>query len=277
MKAFFIGCAIIVIFSSSTFGGDCSIYGSVVDTETGEGLPAANVVVVGERTGASTDMDGNFFIPKLNKGKHTIEISMMGYEKKRIEISVADKLELNVRLTPSVEVEQPIIVTASRMKQNLQDSPVTTTVVTSDAISDHTSVTPEELMHYVPGVTMNKNQVSLRNSSGYAYGAGSRVLIMVDGIPLLTGDSGEIKWDALPIDYAKQIEVVKNAGSAMYGSGALGGVINIITREPDGEARYHLYGEIGAYDKPYYPQWEWTQKTLILSCSIRTVRKEQVH
>jgi len=85
---------------------------------------------------------------------------------------------------------------------------------------------------------------------------------MLDGIPMLSGESGDIKWDALPINHIKQVEIVKNAGSALYGSNAIGGIVNIIT-DDIAKNRYSADLTLGIYDEPYYPEWRWSNKTRI--------------
>ncbi|RPH35163.1 TonB-dependent receptor, partial [bacterium] len=94
--------------------------------------------------------------------------------------------------------------------------------------------------------------------------AGSRVLLLVDGIPLLTGDTGELNFESIPTGQIERIEVVKGAASALYGSSALGGVINVITRRvPDEpETRVRTYG--GMYAEPSFSRWDWGGGTRLL-------------
>src|SRR5256886_14181134 len=72
---------------------------------------------------------------------------------------------------------------------------------------------------------------NIRGSTGYVQGLGSRVLLLVDGVPANQGDRGGINWDLVPLDRVERVEGVKGAGSSLYGSAALGGVVNLITRE----------------------------------------------
>ncbi|MBI3194667.1 MAG: TonB-dependent receptor, partial [Ignavibacteriae bacterium] len=110
-------------------------------------------------------------------------------------------------------------------------------------------------------VSFVQSQVNIRGSTGYSKGVGTRVLILVDGLPMLSGDTGEIIWESFPVNNIERIEIVKGAGSALFGSSALGGVINIITKSASEipETRLQLYG--GMYDSPYYPEWKWSDKT----------------
>jgi len=102
------------------------------------------------------------------------------------------------------------------------------------------------------------NQINIRGSTGYTFGAGNKVLLLLDGVPVYASDTGEFNWDMLPPLDIQQIEVLKGAGSTLWGASALGGVVNIITRSPsrDGKLLFSLTG--GKYDYPYYREWEWT-------------------
>ncbi len=237
--------------------------GKVTDKQTGEPLINANVVVIGEGKGASSDLDGNFFIANLDPGSYTLSVSMVGYKSDTVQISIPKDKYGNFSLKQDVKTFQPVVVTANRQKQNLQDSPVTITVVEQDEIKSQIAQRMDDVMRNAPGVTMNRTSVSLRNCSGFTYGVGSRVLIMIDGIPMLSGDTGEPKWDAIDAGSVKQVEIVKNSGSALYGSNAMGGVINVITRDPEEGVHYNVDVDFGVWDEPYYPEWRWSDKTRI--------------
>ncbi|MGC9314165.1 MAG: TonB-dependent receptor [bacterium] len=251
-----------VVAQSAVQGETYSVQGTITD-ENGDPLPGANVIIQGTTKGASTNLDGDYSIMGLSPGTYEFKVSMMGYESTAQDVTLVDNQKVSFRLLPKAFVSQPVIVTASRTEQRLQDSPVSTTVIESEQITNRNYMTVDEAMRFVGGVTMSDDQVSIRNSTGYAKGTGSRVLLMVDGIPLLSGDTGEIKWDAIPIGQIEQMEVVKSSGGALYGSNAMGGMINIITKKPDKASGYKISTEFGVWDKPAYEAWEWSDKTRI--------------
>src|SRR6185312_8384807 len=88
----------------------------------------------------------------------------------------------------------------------------------------------DQIMNQVPGVYITDQQVSIRGGSGFTYGAGSRVMMLVDGMPMISADAGDIKFNYIPIENMAQMEVIKGASSALYGSSALNGVINMRTK-----------------------------------------------
>ncbi|MEX2190339.1 MAG: TonB-dependent receptor [Bacteroidota bacterium] len=240
-----------------------TIRGIVRDADSHEPLESANVVVRGTFLGAATDRNGTFRISGLSRGRYTVVVSMVGYRPFPLEgiepgVSDAKPIEVFLQSVP-IETEQ-IIVTASRRAQDAREVPVSMAVITATALAARNNVTVDDALRYVPGVNMVQDQVNIRGSSGYSRGVGSRVLLLLDGLPFLTGDTGEINWETLPIGEIERIEIVKGAGSALYGSSALGGVINVLTRPlPDKPVfRFRMFS--GLYDNPPYDEWRWSEK-----------------
>ena len=100
----------------------------------------------------------------------------------------------------------------------------------------------------VPGVTITDGQANIRGGSGWSYGAGTRVQVMVDDMPLISGDAGQAQWSLISTENINQVEVIKGASSALYGSSALNGVINIRTAYPSSEPETKVNFHHGFYD-----------------------------
>ena len=94
------------------------------------------------------------------------------------------------------------------------------------------TVSLDEILDKTSGFDILDGQPSIRGGSGFSYGAGSRVLVMLNGLPLIAGDAGDVKWDYLPLETLSQVEIIKGASSVLYGSSALNGVVNLRTLEP---------------------------------------------
>jgi iron complex outermembrane receptor protein len=250
----------------------------VRDDESKQPLVGANVIVRGTVVGAATDRRGEFRLSRVPAGRHALVVSMVGYERKVVEDLTLTpgqevRVEIELRAVP-IQTEQ-IVITASRREQSLQDVPVSVSTVTAEIIALRNHVTLDDALRYVPGVNLLQDQVNIRGSTGYSRGVGSRVLLLLDGLPFLTGDTGEINWEVIPVYEVERLEVVKGAGSALYGSSALGGVINVLTRsmQEGMNVRFRLYS--GMYDKPRFREWEWDSKArfnsgVALSLSHRT-------
>ncbi len=240
-----------------------ALAGKVVDAETHDPLVGVNVALRGTVLGRITNVDGTFRFQALPVGRYTIVISMVGYETyvaQDVEVVQNASRSLDVALKPIVIQTDPIVITASRREQSFQEVPVSIATVTAQAIVDRNTVTLDEALRYVPGVNILQDQINIRGSSGYSRGVGSRVLILFDGLPYLTGDTGEISWETIPVHHIQRVEVVKGAGSALYGSSALGGVINIITKEIGDQPQLRVRLFSGLYDKPRYDEWRWSTK-----------------
>jgi iron complex outermembrane receptor protein len=236
------------------------VRGSVVEEGSKATLPGVNVFLKGTLLGSTTNAEGVFSFSGVPPGSYSVTFSIVGYQRKVIPDLVVQEgrvVSLTVELMPVAIQTEPVIVTATRSEQSLQESPVSVSVLDAAWIEFRNAVTIDDALRYIPGVNMTEFQVSIRGSSGYSRGAGSRVLMLVDGIPLMTGDTGEINYETVPAGEVDRIEVVKVASSALYGASALGGVINVITKPlPDTpHTRLRLYG--GLYGEPSHGQWDW--------------------
>lgn len=241
-----------------------TVIGTIVDAKTNEPLPGANIIIIGTMMGASSDLQGNFIIPKIPAGKYNLKATMMGFKSQVIEIKIEPQKisTININLKETVIETPALVVTAAKKAQSFQDVPNSVSLVTAKEIERKNFTYLNEVLEYTPGVNVVKGDVNIRGSSGFSLGAGSRVLLLVDGIPMMPGDSGDIKWDIIPLSQIDRVEVIKGAGSALYGSYALGGVINIISKEPLSIPTTEIKFSAGFYDKPYYPEWRWTERLL---------------
>ncbi|HET9136190.1 MAG TPA: TonB-dependent receptor [Candidatus Kapabacteria bacterium] len=152
-----------------------------------------------------------------------------------------------------------VVVTAQRHVTAAQDVPVSIAVVKQEELTSRSTTVIDQALRLIPGVSVTESQVNIRGSSGYGRGVGSRVLFMLDGQPMLSGDNGDIKFDILPMLSIERIEVVKGAGSSLYGSSALGGIINVITRTASDTLAVAATAIGGVYDQPKYDGWRVSQ------------------
>lgn len=256
---------LLLMISQLGFGG--SISGRVTGGAD-EPLPGVIVSVQNSTRGTATDDEGRFAIVNLRPGIYTLVFSLVGYRKQVLpDIAVAedDEKVVSVQMVESLLQTDQIVVTASKREQSLRDVPVSISVVDAAEIAGRNSLTLDDALRYIPGVNLTGPQINIRGSSGYSLGAGSRVLLMLDGVPFIAGDTGELVFEMIPAGQIDRIEVVKGASSALYGSNALGGVVNVITKPvtsvPETFAR--LYG--GVYNKPAFDQWRWSAKTRFLN------------
>lgn len=252
--------------NSPSFGQQTgSIEGTVVDASSGAPLPGVNILIKDTVLGTSSSLKGEFRLGKIRPGTYSIMASMIGYRiqtKENVTIVPGSPATLNFRLEESFVEGDAVVVTASRKAKSLAETPNSVSVVSAMDIRKRNSVDVRDALKYAPGVTFIGDQVNIRGTTGYSRGAGSRVLLLTDGVPTMPGDSGSIKWDLVPFTAVQKVEVVKGAASALYGSSAISGVLNIITREPSEHRVLSIRSSGGFYEEPRLSQWEWTNRTL---------------
>ena len=254
-----------------------SIAGHVASADGGP-LPGVNVRLAGTARGTTSDATGAYRIAGVPPGAWTLAFSIVGYRramKEGIIVREGEETPVDVLMTPGeIETEQ-VVVTAGKREQSLSDVPLSVSVVDAAAIRERNSVSLDDALRYVPGVTLTGTQVNVRGSSGYSLGAGSRVLMLLDGIPFLAGDTGEMNFETIPMEQVDRIEVVKGASSALYGSNALGGVVNIITKPIPGTPETVVRTYVGLYGAPTYDRWVWTDSPRLFNGeSISHTRRE---
>jgi outer membrane receptor for ferrienterochelin and colicins len=236
------------------------IAGKVTDKKSRQPMQAINVAVLGTISGAVTDAKGEFDI-KIPVGAYSIRASCIGYRTvttEPVNIPADSTISIRIEMEETALEFDPIVVLGGKTQQRLDQAAVSISVVTSKEIQRRNPTNIIEALESAPGVHFIGNQINIRGSSGYSFGAGNKVLLLLDGVPVYASDTGEFNWDMLPPLDIEQIEVLKGAGSTLWGASALGGVVNVITKDPtpDGKLLYSFSG--GKYDAPYYDVWEWT-------------------
>jgi outer membrane receptor protein involved in Fe transport len=239
------------ILSFAVVAQTTKITGTITDSKTSDPMPFVNIGVKGESRGTFSDSNGIYHID-LPNGKYTLFFSSVGYDRVELEIFVEGNkdLDLDVLLNPSSLELNTVVVSGSKYAQKIQESTSSIEVMKAKSIEISNIPTVDKAVDKIPGVAIVNNEPQIRGGSGFSSGLGSRVMIMVDEIPLLRGDAGRPNWDLLPIDDIDQIEVVKGASSVVYGSSAINGAINVRTAWPKGDPETKVNAYIGMYSKP---------------------------
>ncbi|MBP9879581.1 MAG: TonB-dependent receptor, partial [Chitinophagales bacterium] len=164
--------------------------GIITDANTKEPLIGATVFL-NNQTGTATDIDGSFKIV-TTPGDYTFTASYVGYDKQSASITLTERasLVLDIALKPVDGILNTIVVTGSKFEKKLGEETVTIDVIKSDLIQHTNDVKLDQTIQRIPGVSVIDGQANIRGGSGYSYGAGSRVLLLMDDLPILTGDAG---------------------------------------------------------------------------------------
>ena len=249
------------VFCISGYSQSAKLKGKITDEATKEGLFGVNVMVTSTnekvKTGTSTDFDGNYEIA-LPAGSYKVKYNYIGYKNHHEDVTISGTdITKNVVLSQDAEIIDEVVVSAGKYEQKLQDITISMEVLKPQMIENKNTYNIESSLNKVPGVDINNHQPSIRSCTGWSYGAGSRVMILVDEMPIMSADIADAKWNYIPTENISQVEVLKGASSALFGSQALGGVINIRTAYPTSEPMTKVNAFFGIYGNPPDERFKW--------------------
>ncbi|WP_448539216.1 TonB-dependent receptor [Schleiferia thermophila] len=180
-------------------------------------------------SGGITDTDGRIALKVPADRAQAAEIRMLGY---RTEWLTLNTQTTTYRITLREETYSlpNVVITASKAQQRIEETTVSLTVIRPNLVENKNPTDIQQTMNQVPGVNVNDGQANIRSGSGWSYGAGTRVLLLLDNLPLISPDANQVQWTIVPFESLDQMEIIKGASSALYGSSALNGVINVRTR-----------------------------------------------
>jgi len=214
---------------------DANIIGHIKDAKTGEHIPFATIMIKGTTIGASCDGTGHYFLKNLPLGSFTIIVKMMGYSsiEKEVNLKPNKTLELNFNLKEDNVALDQVVISASRTETKRRNSPSLVNVIGDKILKLTSSATLADGLVFQPGVRVEDNcqncgftQVRINGLDGH-YSQ-----ILMDSRPVFSALTGVYGLEQIPSNMIQRIEVVRGGGSALFGSSAIGGTVNIITKEP---------------------------------------------
>jgi len=232
------------------------IRGAIVDGKKGDPIPGVKILLSsGEKT--SANIAGEFI---LKPAKYPVKliISSFGYESDSLWIT-KDTTFVKSLYVESIQIKT-VVVTAGRRAQEIEEVPISMEILRPELINNKGIANLEQAVDQSPGVYAMDGQVSIRGGGGYSYGAGSRVMLLWNGVPMLSPDIGDAKWNSIPMEQTSQIEVIKGASSVLYGSGALNGIISLTEKEPTIQGKLAVKVQSGVYDNPRRASMKWWNK-----------------
>ena len=214
---------------------DANVYGHVKDAKTGEHLPYVVIQIKGTTIGTTTDKTGHFFLKNLPEGSFVIEAKYMGYstQSQSITIKQDTSKELNFTLSPSDLSLDEVVVSANRNETKRRLAPNLVSVIGGKLFDITQSTCLAQGLNFQPGVRTEDDcqnsgftQVRINGLDGH-YSQ-----ILVDSRPVFSSLNGVYGLEQIPANMIDRVEVVRGGGSALFGASAIGGTINIITKEP---------------------------------------------
>ncbi len=227
----------IILFLTTIFytsAQSASIQGKIA--HAGGQLEFANIQIADSELGAVTDLDGNYVINNIPLGKLTVIASMIGYKSKEEQITVNKNnaiISLDFELTPTQILIDQVVVTGTKTFKRQTKSPVIVNVISSQMLDNVQACNLSEGLKFQPGLrvetdcqTCNYTQLRM-NGLGGGYSQ-----IVINGRPIFSPLTGLYGMEQIPANMVERIEVVRGGGSALYGSSAIGGTVNVITKIP---------------------------------------------
>ena len=230
MRAVFLVCFLLLL-PVAVMGQQASVGGVI--TDKGEPLPFVNVYLKDRESGSSTDLNGRYLIEKLTAGDYILIASAMGYQTQRRNISLGqnENLTLSFEMEPSAESLEETVVTGTLKPVSRLESPVPVEVYSPAFLRKNPTPSIFEALQNVNGVRPQINCNVCNTGDIHINGLeGPYTLVLIDGMPIVSGLGTVYGLSGIPNSLIEQIEIIKGPASTLYGSEAVGGLINIITR-----------------------------------------------
>jgi len=212
---------------------DANVFGDV--QSEGEHIPFATIYIEGTTIGTATDITGHYMLIDLPVGTHTLVATSMGYSstKKEFTIKEGEVIEINFELESETMTLDEVVITATKTFKRQTDAPVIVNIIDSKLLNQSQACNISEGLRFQPGLrvetdcqTCNYTQLRM-NGLGGAYSQ-----IVINGRPVFSPLTGLYGMEQIPANMVERIEIVRGGGSALYGSSAIGGTVNIITKIP---------------------------------------------
>lgn len=234
------------------------VSGLVRDSGDRTPLPGVSIAFGPGQVTTSTSDSGRFSVA-LPVGSYQVVFRFTGYADQTIPVLVdsGKTFRCDVMMRSDVTQLDMVVVSAGKFEQRVGEVTQSLSVLPASIIRDKNVSSLDKGLDQVPGVVIMDDDPQIRAGSGFSYGAGSRVMLLIDGLPILSGDIGRPNWTFIPIESVEQVEVIKGASSVLYGSAALSGVINVRTAFPGSTptTRASLFG--GCYGAPGHAPAKW--------------------
>jgi outer membrane cobalamin receptor len=238
-----------VLCSAFSFG-QARVSGIILEGTTKEPIIGAYIVLRKDPSiGAISNLEGKFELD-LEEGRHELIIKFTGMENDTVlvDLSKGQVLELRVELFEKTLDDVEVVV--GKFDQNKEELTFSMEVIKPSIIENKNTRSIETILDQTPGLNIMDGEPQIRGGSGFTFGVGSKVAVLVDDMPILSGDAGRPEWGFVPIENIEQIEITKGASSVLSGSSALSGSIHIRTAYPTAKpmTKINLYS--GFYSEP---------------------------
>ena len=233
--ALILGVVAVMAAESSRQYSDANITGHVIEVGTGEHLPGITIRILETPHGATTNISGHYAIHNIEPGSYVVEARGVGFvsDKKKITIKKDETLELNFEIAPDAFNLEQVVVTGNRSEVRRRMSSSLVAVVGAPTLELVNANSLADGLCYQPGVRVENDcqncgftQVRINGLDGH-YSQ-----ILMNSRPVFSALAGVYGLEHIPANMIERIEVMRGGGSALFGSSAIGGTVNIITKDP---------------------------------------------
>ncbi len=214
---------------------DANAHGHVIDARSGEHIPFATVSVEGTTIGVTADATGHFYLKNLPEGELTILAESVGYKAQRRNIVARSgkSVEVNFEMSEETLSMDAVVVSATRNETNKKSTAVVVNVASAKLFETTASTNLAESMKFQSGLRVENNCGNCGTMQLRINGLeGQYSQILLDSAPIFSSLAAVYGLEQLPVAMIERVEVIRGGGSALFGSNAIGGVVNIITKEP---------------------------------------------
>ena len=231
----------------------------IVRDEKGVALPGAAVIYRKDVTiGALTDEKGKYLLEvPAGTCRLVCRFTSMNPDTLTVQVFENQTVNLDIVLTSFIKELKQIDVKVGRFDKPIEEQTVTMIVLKPELIENKNTRSIETALDQTPGLNILDGEPQIRGGSGFTFGVGSKVSVIVDDMPMLSGDAGKPEWGFIPVENINQIEIIKGAASVLSGSSALSGSIHIRTAYPTVKPLTKINVYSGAYSAPNQPNAKW--------------------
>lgn len=234
---------------------DAMLFGGVKSESTGKHIPFVNIIVKGTNIGTTTDISGHYKLTDLPIGKNIVIASAVGYKtlEKEVVMEKEKAKELFFLLEEDIFQLEQVVVTGTRTKHYIKEVPIRTEVITAKEIETKNANNLFQILEGTPGIRVEQQCQFCNFTMIRMQGLGAEhTQILINGQPMYSSLAGVYGLQQISTVDIERVEVIKGAGSALYGSSAVAGAINIITKEPSLAPSTKLDLQFGRYHTNKY-------------------------
>ncbi len=253
-------CCLLILPSGPLQAQQKSVFkGVITDATNGNPLVAASIKVEKDfSTGTISDREGRFSI-LIEPGTHTFVISFVGMETELFTLTLepGESIEKDFQLLPLWQELEEVEIMVSKFEKPIEEITISMQVIKPILVENKGTRNITSVLDLTPGLNIMDNEPQIRGGSGFTFGVGSKVAVLVDDMPMLSGEGGRPYWDLIPVENIEHIEVIKGASSVLSGTSALSGAIHIMTASPNIKPYTRVTTYTGFYSSPKDPSMKW--------------------